>query len=325
MSYQNIISFASKQPSFKCYFNNGRSLLTSNQIVSFCIVEDKIEKIIQLVKDSLYNDQSITCYVDDIEVNLNNLELIKKNKDEDIGFTIEHSLAMQKYPITFINDADFKEFISSTIVPIKIKELIKLTNKVVISFLDSESFKKKESMLFVESDKVPGPYVKWPSAIFEKYFSEKNSLSVPYLLPEYLFSYFSRKIFLSFLDTISEKKIDKDEFLIQIGDINSIIVPSEFFLKSNEVKRVYSITEYIFQDSHNFLERLWILRQKLTDCLLEGYDAHNVPWERVLQTVKNNYYFFVHDTINKYIEQTTKLENSTVVIAQDLTKNISPE
>ncbi|MEI4283985.1 hypothetical protein, partial [Tetragenococcus halophilus] len=57
--------------------------------------------------------------------------------------------------------------------------------------------------------------------------------------------------------------------------------------------------------------------------MLEGYDAHNVPWERVLQTVKNNYYFFVHDTINKYIEQTTKLENSTVVIAQDLTKNIS--
>ncbi|MCI1136563.1 hypothetical protein MOP89_14655 [Enterococcus gallinarum] len=153
----------------------------------------------------------------------------------------------------------------------------------------------------------------------------KKALSIPNLLPEYVTSdsNLSRKIFINFLDAISEKKISENEFLLQIGDINSIVVEKEFCLSSDEINKVYSISSYIFQDNYNFLEKLWILRRKIGDSLLEGYEIQFIPWEKILKSVKNNYYFLVHDTIDKYIAKREEMERSVIDISQELNKIIS--
>lgn len=325
MSYESAFTFASKQPNFSCYFNQGKNVLTANQIISFFITEQNIDDIVRLVTSCIANYTDMFFYIDDMELNATNLHLIRENIDEYFEIRVEHSLVQQKYPIFLVDNNSFEELISTSIVLLEIKNLVNIKNKIILSFLNSEDFKLEDSILFTTIRDIPSSRIAWAPAMLDDYFSEKKALSIPNLLPEYVTSdsNLSRKIFINFLDAISEKKISENEFLLQIGDINSIVVEKEFCLSSDEINKVYSISSYIFQDNYNFLEKLWILRRKIGDSLLEGYEIQFIPWEKILKSVKNNYYFLVHDTIDKYIAKREEMERSVIDISQELNKIIS--
>lgn len=312
--------FASTQPNFEYYFNSGSDPLAVNQIISFCIIRDNIKELKRKVINSLEEDKDVFFYVDNIELNYNNVDLITDNEDEDIEIRIEHSLIKQKYPIGLIDNSDFKELITIVIVLLKIKDLIKIIRKISVYFLNDKQCKFEASVLFSNDCCLTESTINWIPVLHEKYFQRKKALAIPYLLPQCVLSLFTEEIFLSFFDSIANKTISNNKFIFQTNNDHLMTLDPPYNFNSRDIDQIYSIFYYVFAD--NFLTKLQILRDKITSYIINGYKADEIPWSRVLEYVQNDHHYYLRNKMDNFFKQRKSLEENAITISLDITREI---
>ncbi|MGG5329291.1 hypothetical protein [Enterococcus sp. AZ163] len=322
MKYEELFDYVASKPNFTSYYNEGDENLQLFQIVSFEIVEDDLDVIKNIVQEIIDSDSQISFYVDDIEMTIKNIELLEENIGEYLEFRVRHDLTDLDYSLIFANVKEFKCFVDECISPLTISRIRKIKNKIGITIKKDTTTNAIGSKLFCDGQRANEYFIGEPSALInEEEFQFNHCLAVPGLLPEFLLADNSRDLLMAFFECISEKEISENEFMLSIGDINSIVIEEDCKLSPNQLRDIFSITNYIFQDSKSYLEKLWILRKKLFDCILEGYSILEIPWKRILLSVKNTYHLLVNERVTDFFDKKEKYDKAIT----DLVNSISIE
>lgn len=157
----------------------------------------------------------------------------------------------------------------------------------------------------------------------DKNYVDKKAIILPEILPNEYLEKFSKNILISFIDIISERKFDKNEYLIKVGNISTLLIPENIVFSKDNVEMIYFIVKFIFDDTNRYEDKLQILRKVLTNYLNQNKDVENINWNTILQTLKDNYSLFIDNKIDAFIEIEQELYNQQKIISEDITKDIN--
>lgn len=320
MDYKQLFDFAASRPSFSSYYNQDNGRLSVFQIFSFEIKKEDLTSI----KEMLASDYEIHFYVDDKKLTVKNKELLDENIGEYLEFRIRHNLADLNYSLIFNNVFEFERFVEECVIPINISDINEVKRKIRISIRENDIFDTGNSILFCNED-CTDTFFKISPAAFEteEIFQSKNCLVIPNLLPDFMLVKNSESLLKGFFECVAERIITENEFMINIGDIDSIIIHSGIELSIDQLNDIFLVTNFIFQDNKNYLEKLWILRKKLFDCVIEGYKIRDLPWRKIAYSTKNNYHLLVNRKLDDFFDKKLKIEKALNEVANDISSEIN--
>ena len=324
MDYEQLFDFAASKPSFSSYYNQENGRLSVFQIFSFEITNECLASLKEMIADMFKSEYEIHFYVDDKELTLKNTELLDENIGEYLEFRIRHNLADLIYSLIFNSVSEFEKFVEECIMPLNISNINEVKEKIKITIRGSEIFDAGNSILFCNED-CTDTFFKILPATFktEETFQSKNCLAIPNLLPDFMLVNNSENLLKGFFECVAEKIITDNEFMINIGDIDSIIIHSGIELSIDQLKAIFLVTNFVFQDNKNYLEKLWILRKKLFDCVMEGYKIQDLPWGKIIYSTKNNYHLLVNRKLDDFFDKKLRVEKALNEVANDISSEIN--
>lgn len=306
IAYKEIFAFSVSQPDFSTRINLDIKQFFVNQIFSFELSELNFEFIKSAISNIPYNT---TIYVGEIDTNKDNFRLDKTCINDNVEIRIEHSLINIDYPLLVYNEDDLYDFFETCISPLRVKDINRINNTLLIKIISNDLF----SEIQLKSDL---------SALFhDNRYSEKKAFIIPNILPKEYWQRFSRDILEAFFDSVSERVLSKNEFLIKIGNVASVIIPKDTNLTSSEIGYIYSIVKFIFGDANRYEDKLQILKKVMTN-FLNRKSIIDVSWKDIFQVLKDNYSLFIDKKIDTFFETEQKLYEQLKNISEDITKDI---
>lgn len=258
-------------------------------------------------KDNL--GQNVTIFIDDEEVNKYNINEIDNFDDEHVSVKVSYSLSSLSESVLLYDKETFNKLIDEKLIYLKIKDILKIQkNLIVIILSDNLSYKLELK-------------TKWSSFINNVNYLDKSPLVLQNFIPEEFQEKLSREIFNDFIDLIAERKLN-NEYLIRLGNTKSIYIPDSFKLIKSEIISIYSIVKYIFDDEFRYDDKVQILRNIMTDCLLE-VNIDEVNWSKILQILKDNYSLFIDNKLEKYNRLRIDLISKVLELRQKVEKSIN--
>lgn len=295
------------QSNFSTRINLDSNTLSAKQILTFELSDRNFDFVKSLVGNTPFN---IVVYIGNIDTSNFDFKLDDYFIDEEVEIRIEHNLANMNYPLLINNEKDFFEFLKNCILPLKIIDIKKINNtlKVKISEGALKKVQLKANLSVLCND---------------KNYVDKKAIILPEILPNEYLEKFSKNILISFIDIISERKFDKNEYLIKVGNISTLLIPENIVFSKDNVEMIYFIVKFIFDDTNRYEDKLQILRKVLTNYLNQNKDVENINWNTILQTLKDNYSLFIDNKIDAFIEIEQELYNQQKIISEDITKDIN--
>ncbi|GET19268.1 hypothetical protein [Ligilactobacillus agilis] len=320
ISNKDLIKFASKQPNFVTHYNYGDSSdLEIFQIIDFSINERNWCPTMKLVTNFLKNVSSVRFYIDDspIEKECPNLE---DYIDDTLNIKIIYSL--KSSVIETLNYQYFKEVISLICKNLTIGKLKEIDYKIQVELLDSSNLKLESiesELITTKTEKIP--YINRVFTSDNEYNNYKCWV-IPRILPKDLIEEYTKEIIREFFRVISEKTISENEFLLKLDDIRTIEIEEKLKVSKEQIIQIYETVDYVFGD-RDYVQKLIILRHKLSQIFLEGYNLSSIPWWRVLQATRDNYFYYMNNSIEKYEEKIQSLKTETDNIIVDIASEIT--
>ncbi|WP_205272620.1 hypothetical protein [Lactococcus taiwanensis] len=285
--------------------------------VNFLLDDRILKQVIYFQSDELYKaefiDLVLNSVLDNIEIRVDDI-LISTNNVENTGYDEENVKITLTYPLKdvvelyLLEDKNLNETIYDIVKDLNIEDVIQLNCKIDISLHGSPIHR----VLNLNTD--------WSSFNDDAEYLGKKAIILPNMLPEQLRKDFLNDIFTAIIDLFSERKI-ADGYLIKLGNTKVVHLSEENFITENDIKNLYLIVEYIFNDKYRYNDKIHILRRILTDTLFDIV-IEEVSWSKILQTLKENYSLFIDDKLAEYIRLRNSLISQVIELKQKISKSI---
>lgn len=285
--------------------------------INFILDDRVLKQVIYFQSDDRYKAEFVSLVlgkdsnlieieIDDTLINKRNIYSIEYD-DEEVKITLTYPLK-NNLDICLLKENNFTNIVKEITRNLKIRDVIKLNCKIKISFFDTPEYYE----LKLKTD--------WSAFNNDSEYTNKNAIILPDLLPKVLRKEFINEIFTSFIDLISERKID-DGYLIQLGSSNMVYLPSTDHEGKVDVVNIFSIIDYVFNDKYRYNDKVHILRKILTDALFDS-DIGTINWFKLLQTLKDNYSLFIDEKLVEYNELRISLVSKVLEVKQKIDKSI---
>jgi hypothetical protein len=279
--------------------------LLIKQIFSFDLLSSNFDDFRELI---IIEQANISISVDGTNIKKTNFKLDDSYLDDKVTIRVDHDLAKLNYDLLFKCEEEVQAFFQSCVTTLTMKELKKIQNIISIN-LNGEILRCKLNTnlsVFINES---------------KYFG-KSALLIPNAVPQKYYKKFSRKILLAFLDVISEKTLSSDEFLIRMGSVKIMEVPSDLELSLDQIENIYMIIKFVFGDDRRYEDKLRILRKVLTDYNLVESDVKQTSWNKLFQNLKDHYSLFIDETIDRFLNVKQKLFEQQNSLSNNVIKEI---
>lgn len=307
IDYQDIFEFSVSQSGFSTRINLDEKNYLLNQMLSFEISGSNYS----FVKDFISNKPSnVKIYIGEVDTSRDSFKLDKSYLDDDLDILIKHKLINIDYPLLIKNKDNFYKFLETCIIPLKIKDIEKINNTLKISIVDEESIETVQLRPSLTA------------LVRNSTLSDRNALIIPSILPSEYRDSFSTNIVSSFFDIISERKLGKDEYLIKLGNVNSVVLSNDISFSKEQINSMYLISEFIFDDANRFEDKLHILRKVMTNYFIKNSTVESIEWNEIFQILKDNYSLFIDKKIDTFFETEQKLNEQLKKISEDIERDI---
>ncbi|WP_276414285.1 hypothetical protein [Lactococcus petauri] len=302
-----LITFSSNHLDFEERVNLSKESLSLTHIITFrSILED--ENYFQKIIVNHILDNNVTLSIDDKEVNETTLKEVQDFDDESVKITITYSLLSDSENILFYYRESLRKCISDMLSHIKIGDIINIQNDLKFYILEE----KIEYKI--------GLNTYWSSLRNDSNYFDKSPLILQNFIPNEFQKNLSKEIFEAFIHLIAERKIE-DEYLIRLGNAQSVHIPNNFELNMSEISTIYLIIKYIFDDEYRYDDKLQIFRNILTDCLFST-GITEVKWFKILQILKDNYSLFIDEKLVEYNKLRISLVSQILDLKQKIEKSV---
>lgn len=307
--YNTIFPLLRNQINFSTRINFDSDALSVIQIFNFDFSRDSFDIIRQISEN--YPD-NCSVYISNLNIQHPNFKLDNTLLDEDVEVSFTHSLKKISYPLLLNSLNDFYTFIENCIIPLNIENISNIQNSINIEFLTDIPPKKinlKTNNLSVLTN--------------DTQYLKVDAILLPNILPTENYEYFSNDILLAFFNCISERTLDKGEYLVKFGNASPLSIPKNISQSKQQITSIYSIIKNIFEDTYRYEDKLHILRKIITNNLSNNIDIEKSDWQSIYQSLLDHYSLFIDKKIDTFFELDLKFHEQTKKILFDISKEIS--
>lgn len=307
--YNTIFPLLKNQINFSTRINFDLDALSVIQIFNFNISKDSFD-IIRKVKENPVNNCSV--YISNLNIRQMDFKLDNSLLDEDVEISFNHSLKNISYPLLLNSLDDFYTFIKDCIIPLNIENISNIQNSINIKFSTGTPPKKinlKTDNLSVLTN--------------DTQYLTVGAILLPNILPAEDYEHFSNDILLAFLNCISERTLDRGEYLIKFGNASPLFISKNISQTEQQITSIYSIIKNIFEDTYRYEDKLHILRKIITNYLSNNTNVEKIDWHSIYQSLLDHYSLFIDKKIDTFFELDLKFHEQTKKIFEDISKEIS--
>ena len=291
-------------------------------ILEFEISENKLDDFKEKINSYKISELEITC-------NNYPLELCKETKEiNKIAVTLkQNQFPLENQLLYFRNSNDFYTFEKKFLKITTFKSLENRNTKIRIWIPEENS--DIYSPVFSLCDE----NLQIPDVLISKTEFNHNFLcALPKIILDRNFDEFKIETLDGFLCIVSERKISKDEYIINF-EKNAILEMNSIEIDDIDLFGVLNqLFDFIFYDDKTYYEKLIIFRNVFSEFIKRQNTISNKDFQCILKDVQSNYNLFINDKLKKFIsdkqkltEDFSKLQKEILISIKNISNTISQQ